>query len=113
MDTLFLRVFLTTEKVGKVKVGQPGQDCAGTPSTTNPLKDMYTIYPAGQSSHPKNVETKDQRAKLVFSVKIRVKDNKERKLKPGMPSEAYIDTTRTNPLPGNEQPEKAQKGEKK
>ncbi len=112
MDALFLRVFLTTNKVGKVKVGNPVRI---VPDSLNNESFEGYVYQVSSKSEftPKNVETKDQRAKLVFSVKIRIKDNKERKLKPGMPSEAYIDTTKTNPLPGNEQPEKAQKGEKK
>lgn len=112
MDALFLRVFLTTDKVGKVKIGNPVKIVPD--SLNNESFEGYVYQISNRSEFtPKNVETKDQRAKLVFSVKIRVKGNKDRKLKPGMPSEAYIDTTKTEPLPENEQPEKAQKGEKK
>jgi HlyD family secretion protein len=39
---------------------------------------------------PKNVQTPDERAKLVFRVKIRL-DNEHGIFKPGMPADAYFD----------------------
>jgi multidrug resistance efflux pump len=39
---------------------------------------------------PKNVQTKDERANLVYAVKIRV-ENPDELLKPGMPADAKID----------------------
>jgi HlyD family secretion protein len=38
---------------------------------------------------PKNVQTVEQRVKLVFGVKVEV-ENLERDLKPGMPADARI-----------------------
>jgi HlyD family secretion protein len=38
---------------------------------------------------PKNVQTRDERVKLVFKVKVGL-DNKEGLFKPGMPAEARI-----------------------
>jgi len=38
---------------------------------------------------PKDIQTKEQRVKLVFGVKIRL-DNPEQELKPGMPADAEI-----------------------
>jgi HlyD family secretion protein len=38
---------------------------------------------------PKNVQTKDQRVKMVFAIKIRV-ENPEMKLKPGLPADALL-----------------------
>jgi len=89
MDDLYLKVFLTTDFAGKVN-----------------LKDEARIYPdafpnvafdayvdkIGEKAEftPKNVETKSQRAKLVFEIKLKVKDNSSRRLKPGMPCEAVI-----------------------
>jgi len=89
MDDLYLKVFLTTDFAGKVN-----------------LNDEAKIYPdafpkeafdafvdkIGEKAEftPKNVETKSQRAKLVFEIKLKIKDNSSRKLKPGMPCEAVI-----------------------
>jgi len=38
---------------------------------------------------PKNIQTKDERTKLVFAVKIEI-PNKDFDLKPGMPADAKI-----------------------
>jgi HlyD family secretion protein len=40
---------------------------------------------------PKNVQTKEERTKLVFGVKIEI-DNPEQILKPGLPADATIHT---------------------
>ena len=39
---------------------------------------------------PKNIQTKDERTKLVFAVKLKI-DNSEHFLKPGMPADARIE----------------------
>jgi len=39
---------------------------------------------------PKNVQTQEERVKLVFAVKISV-DNPNQELKPGMPADARLD----------------------
>ncbi|MFH1075214.1 MAG: hypothetical protein V1752_09025 [Candidatus Firestonebacteria bacterium] len=39
---------------------------------------------------PKNIQTKDERTRLVYAVKINV-DNKDNELKSGMPADAEID----------------------
>ena len=45
---------------------------------------------------PKNVQTADARARLVYEVRIRL-DNSERILKPGMPADARIATREADP----------------
>jgi HlyD family secretion protein len=94
MDALYLRVFLSTAKSGKLKIGNPVKV---KPDALPGDEFEGYVYQVSSKSEftPKNVETRDQRAKLVFSIKIRIQDNKDRKLKPGMPAEALIDTTRT------------------
>lgn len=89
-NKLYLRVFLSTDKAGKLKIGNISKI---TPDAfPNETFEAY-VYKISQKAEftPKNVETKEQRAKLVFEVKLKVKDNKERKLKAGMPAEAKID----------------------
>ena len=39
---------------------------------------------------PKEVQTPDERVKLVYAVKLNVADNRERKLSPGLPADAVI-----------------------
>ena len=40
---------------------------------------------------PRNVQTRDERAKLVYRVKIRV-ENQDGAMKPGMPADAIVET---------------------
>lgn len=89
MDDLYLKVFLTTELAGKVSLG----DEARIYPDALPGKsfDAYVEFIGEKAEFtPKNVETKSQRAKLVFEIKLKVVDNKERFLKPGMPCDSVI-----------------------
>jgi membrane fusion protein YbhG len=81
-SNLFVRVFVPETRIGEVKVGQqvtvtpdsPGEPYAGTVS-----------FVASEAEFtPNNVETKDQRTKLVFEVRVRISDASGA-LKAGMP----------------------------
>lgn len=89
MDDLYLKVFLTTDRAGKVSLGD---EAMIYPDAFPREKFEAFVQKVGQKAEftPKNVETKSQRAKLVFEIKLQVKDNKSRKLKPGMPCDAVI-----------------------
>ena len=52
---------------------------------------------------PKNVQTPEERAKLVFKVKIAL-DNAQGVFKPGMPADAYFDDTRRTVQQGAARP---------
>lgn len=87
---LYLRIFLPTEKMGKLKIGNPAKITFDALSNETFDAVVYKISNRAEFT-PKNVETKEQRAKLVFEVKIKIKDNSQRKVKPGMPAEVKID----------------------
>lgn len=83
-----VRVYLPGPQIGRVRTGQsaavsvdalPGRTFFGT-VTEIAEKPEYT---------PKNVQTREERAKLVYGVKIEV-ENPEGELKPGMPADAVI-----------------------
>ena len=83
-----VRVYVPEPQIGRVKTGQsasvsvdafPGRMFPGT-VTEIAEKPEYT---------PKNVQTREERAKLVFGVKVEV-DNPGGELKPGMPADAVI-----------------------
>ncbi len=89
LDRLYLRVFLPTDKAGKVKIGNSARiqpDALGKET----FEGVVTKVADTAEFTPKNVETKEQRAKLVFEVKIKVLNNRDRKLKAGMPAEGWI-----------------------
>ena len=78
---LFVRVFVLETEIGKVKNGQ-----SATLVTDAGVTYQGTVsFIASQSEFtPNNVQTKDQRAKLVYEVRVRVSDSSGN-LKAGMP----------------------------
>ncbi|MDP8261764.1 MAG: efflux RND transporter periplasmic adaptor subunit [Candidatus Ancaeobacter aquaticus] len=89
MNELYLKVFLATDKAGKVSLGDQAKIYPD--SYPDEAFDAYVNKIAQKAEFtPKNVETKSQRAKLVFQIKLKVIDNTDSRLKPGMPSDAVI-----------------------
>lgn len=86
---VYIKIYLPEKEYGKIRLGQkagisvdsyPGKIFEGTVSTI-----------AGQAEFtPKDIQTKEERTKLVFAVKINLQ-NPQGELKPGMPAEAVID----------------------
>lgn len=88
LDKMELMIYVTESELGKVKLGGPADVSIDTyPQKTFPGKVIY-ISPIAEFT-PKNVQTKEDRTKLVFGVKLEV-DNKERSLKSGMPADAIV-----------------------
>jgi len=83
-----LTIYASETEVGKIKLGAP----AKVMIDANPGKEyegaVTFISPVAEFT-PKNVQTKEERTKLVFGVKIEVQ-NPEGALKPGLPADAKI-----------------------
>ena len=83
-----LIIYVSEEELGKVKLGQTADVSSDTyPDKKYEGKITY-ISPEAEFT-PKNIQTKDERTKLVFAVKIEVK-NPKFELKPGMPADAAV-----------------------
>ena len=88
LDKVWLRVYVPEREVGRVKLGQPAQvSCDSYPDKQ--YQGRVTEIAQEPEFTPKNVQTKEERVKLVFGVKIEVQ-NPDRDLKPGMPADAVI-----------------------
>lgn len=83
-----LTIYVSESELGLVKLGQT----AKIKNDTYPEKEyngkIIYISPEAEFT-PKNIQTKDERTKLVFAVKLRV-DNPDFDLKVGMPADAKI-----------------------
>jgi HlyD family secretion protein len=89
LEKVKLTIYASTEEVGKIRLGQEarvridgfekGKDVAGR---------VVYISPTAEFT-PKNVQTKEERSKLVFGVKIEI-PNPDGVLKPGLPADARI-----------------------
>jgi len=88
LDSVWLRVYVPETEVGLVKLGQRAE--VTTDAYPNKKYPGRVIEIAEQAEFtPKNVQTKEERVKLVFGVKIEVQ-NPNQELKPGMPADAVI-----------------------
>jgi HlyD family secretion protein len=81
-NTLFARVFVPETEIGNVKVGQQVTVTADSP--TEPYTGTVSFVASEAEFTPNNVETKDQRTKLVFEVRVRISEASGT-LKAGMP----------------------------
>jgi HlyD family secretion protein len=82
-------IYVANAEVGRVHIGQrvrlvadthPGRTFVGTVVRVNERAEFT----------PKSIQTKDDRTRLVFGVKVAI-DNPDRALLPGMPVEAVLD----------------------
>ena len=88
LDKMELMIYVNETELGKVKLGGPAEVSIDTyPHKTFPGKVVY-LSPIAEFT-PKNVQTKEDRTKLVFGVKLEV-ENKDRALKSGMPADALV-----------------------
>ncbi len=88
LETLNLMIYVSDTELGKVKLNGTADIVIDTyPDKTFPGRVVF-ISPIAEFT-PKNVQTKEDRTKLVFGVKLEV-DNKEGILKAGMPADAYV-----------------------
>jgi len=88
LENPWIKVYVKEDKLGLVKLGQkatitvdsfPGKHYDGT----------ITYISSEAEFTPKNVQTREERVKLVFGVKVSVR-NVNNELKPGMPADVRI-----------------------
>jgi len=84
-----LVVYINEENLGKIKLGQSVKIKTDSFKNKEYPGEVVFISPEAEFT-PKNIQTKDERTKLVFAVKIEV-PNPEFELKAGMPADAKID----------------------
>jgi HlyD family secretion protein len=88
LDSVFVMIYATEKEMGRVRLGD-GVDVRidAFPNKVFPGKITY-ISPEAEFT-PKNVQTKEDRVKLVFGIKVEI-ENKDGFLKPGLPADALI-----------------------
>lgn len=88
-DDLYMTVYMPSEKAGQVKLGENAIiKLDAYKDKTFPAK--VTFVAENAEFTPKEVETQEERQKLVFRVKLTLDSNKSREAKPGMPGDGYI-----------------------
>ena len=88
LENPWIKVYIKEDKLGQVKLGQAVE--VMTDSFPNKIYDGTITHISSKAEFtPKTVQTKEERVKLVFAVKVSVK-NLNGELKPGMPADVRI-----------------------
>lgn len=88
LDVVELVIYVSTEELAYVKLGLQS-DVTIDAFKDKVYKGKVTYISPEAEFTPKNIQTKDERTKLVFAVKITI-PNKDYELKAGMPADAVI-----------------------
>jgi HlyD family secretion protein len=88
LNKLYIKVYIPEPELGKVKLGQQARVYVDAFPDRYFNGTLTRVYEQAEFT-PKNVETKDERVKLVFGAEVSV-ENPEGLLKPGMPADVVL-----------------------
>jgi membrane fusion protein YbhG len=84
----WVNVYVGERDLGKVRLGMPAQVTVDS-FPDQPFTGKVTFVSNRAEFTPKNIQTPDERVKLVYRVKVEVETRNEA-LKPGMPADAVL-----------------------
>lgn len=88
LSSVYLMIYVTEEELPRIKLGQKVDVTVdGLPNKT--FEGMVTNISPEAEFTPKNIQTKDDRVKLVFGVKVEI-PNPTGDLKKGLPADATV-----------------------
>jgi len=90
----WLNIYIGERDLGRVSLGMPAQVVVDS-FPTEPFPGKVTFISEKAEFTPKNIQTQDERVKLVYRVKIDL-ENRDQQLKPGMPADAVLHVDGTN-----------------
>jgi HlyD family secretion protein len=88
LSSVEIVIYIRETELGKVKLGQNAEISVDTYPDKSYEGEVVYISPEAEFT-PKNIQTQEERTKLVFAVKIKI-DNPNFELKDGMPADAVI-----------------------
>jgi HlyD family secretion protein len=89
LDRIKLMIYVNETDLGSVKVGQTALITIDSFAKGKTVEGKVTYISPLAEFTPKNVQTKEERTKLVFGVRIEA-DNADGALKPGLPADAVV-----------------------
>jgi HlyD family secretion protein len=88
LDTVHLMIYLSAIELASVNL-RSSVDVAIDAYRERKFPGIVTFISPVAEFTPKNIQTRDERVKLVYAVKVEI-ENPDGVLKPGMPADAYI-----------------------
>lgn len=88
LDSVHVMIYVTGTEVGRIRLGDAAEVRIDA-FPDRPFAGRITYISPEAEFTPKNVQTKEDRVKLVFGVKIGI-ENRDGLLKPGLPADAVV-----------------------
>ena len=89
-DDRWVRIYVPEDRLGAVRLGQPATlSCDTFPGKTYGGEVVFIASEAEFT--PKNIQTAEERVKLVYAVKVRITGDPSYELKPGMPADVRLE----------------------
>ena len=89
LDRVYLKVYIPERWIGRLRLGLPARIWVDAfPDTPFPATVRY-ISPRAEFT-PREVQTPEERVKLVYAVKLYLDANPDHRLTPGLPADAVI-----------------------
>ena len=88
-DRLYVKIYVPEPSIGKVALGQEARIYVDAYPDRAFLAKVTKVAQEAEFT-PKNVETREERVKLVFAVEVSLVENPDGVLKPGMPADAVV-----------------------
>ncbi len=90
-DDRWVRIYVPENQLGKVALGQAARITSDTfPGKT--YRGKVAFIAAEAEFTPKNVQTTEERVRLVYAVKVRVEQDPGQELKPGLPADVFLES---------------------
>jgi HlyD family secretion protein len=85
----WVRIYVREDEIGRVHIGMPAEIRSDTyPDRTYPGEVVFIASEAEFT--PRNVQTSEERIRLVYAVKVRLTGDAEFELKPGIPADVTL-----------------------
>lgn len=89
LDKLYLKAYVPEIEIGKVRLGLPAQIYTDA-FPDQPFSAKLRYIASRAEFTPKEVQTRDERTKLVYAMKLYLDANPDHRLTPGLPVDAVI-----------------------
>jgi HlyD family secretion protein len=85
----WVRIYVREDEIGRVQIGM-GADITSDTYPDRHYRGEVTYIGSEAEFTPRNVQTTEERTKLVYPVKVRIIDDPDFQLKPGIPADVVL-----------------------
>jgi len=90
LNDRWVRIYIREDRIGAVQVGQEASITADTYPDKR-YRGTVSFIASQAEFTPRNVQTAEERVKLVYAVKVRIMGDPANQLKPGMPADVRLE----------------------